>query len=85
MPDKESLPGHGSNVDPEASAATAPLAPNEEVTGLKLIVMVIGLSLAIFLIMLDVSLVSTTIPKITDEFHALKDVGWYASSYQLGR
>jgi len=23
------------------------------------------------------------IPKITDEFHSIKDVGWYASSYKL--
>lgn len=25
------------------------------------------------------------IPKITNEFHSLGDVGWYASAYQFGR
>lgn len=25
------------------------------------------------------------IPRITNEFHSLADVGWYASAYQFGR
>ncbi|OAG01867.1 MFS transporter [Paraphaeosphaeria sporulosa] len=29
-------------------------------------------------------IVSTAIPRITDEFHSLADVGWYASAYQFG-
>lgn len=30
-------------------------------------------------------IVCQAIPKITDEFNSLKDVGWYGSAYQLGR
>ncbi|KUJ06911.1 MFS transporter [Mollisia scopiformis] len=34
--------------------------------------------------LLDNNIVSTAIPRITDEFHSLADVGWYASAYQFG-
>ncbi|KAJ9616611.1 hypothetical protein H2200_000330 [Cladophialophora chaetospira] len=36
---------------------------------------------AVFLIALDQTIVGTAIPKITDEFHGLKDVSWYAAAY----
>jgi MFS family permease len=31
----------------------------------------------------DNSIIATAIPKITDEFHSLQDVGWYGSAYLL--
>ncbi|KAI2607138.1 major facilitator superfamily domain-containing protein [Hypoxylon fragiforme] len=34
--------------------------------------------------LLDTSIVSTAVPAISDEFHALQDVGWYAAAYNLG-
>ncbi|KAL4735815.1 major facilitator superfamily domain-containing protein [Aspergillus similis] len=43
----------------------------------------IGLSLCMFLVGLDNTILSSAIPKITDRFHALGDVGWYASAYLL--
>ncbi|KAG9233292.1 major facilitator superfamily [Amylocarpus encephaloides] len=33
--------------------------------------------------LLDTSIIATAIPKITSDFHALNDVGWYGSSYLL--
>lgn len=33
--------------------------------------------------MQDRTIIATAVPRITDEFHALDDVGWYASSYLL--
>ncbi|KAI8633477.1 major facilitator superfamily domain-containing protein [Xylariaceae sp. FL1651] len=54
------------------------------VTGAKLILLLASLTLASILIFLDSSIISTAIPKITDEFNSLKDVGWYGSAYQLG-
>ncbi|KAL2215069.1 major facilitator superfamily [Thermoascus aurantiacus ATCC 26904] len=36
-----------------------------------------------FVILLDMSIISTAIPRITSEFHSLQDVGWYGSAYQL--
>jgi MFS family permease len=40
-------------------------------------------SLALFLVALDRTIVATAIPRITDDFHSLGDIGWYASSYLL--
>ncbi|CUS13800.1 unnamed protein product [Tuber aestivum] len=42
-----------------------------------------ALSLAVFLVALDQTIIATAIPKITDQFGALNDVGWYGSSYML--
>ncbi|CAM1508022.1 Fc.00g048700.m01.CDS01 [Cosmosporella sp. VM-42] len=49
----------------------------------KLILIVLSLNLAMFLVGLDNTILSSAIPKITDKFHALGDVGWYASAYLL--
>ncbi|KAK6447180.1 hypothetical protein FP744_10003430 [Trichoderma asperellum] len=47
------------------------------------IVIMGSLYLAIFLVTLDSNIISTAIPRITDEFHSLNDVGWYGSAYLL--
>ena len=49
----------------------------------KLVFIILGLDLALFLVGLDNTIISSAIPKITDHFHALNDVGWYASAYLL--
>ena len=51
--------------------------------GLKLATVIVALCLAVFLVALDNTIIATAIPRVTDEFHALNDVGWYASSYLL--
>ncbi|RDW64396.1 MDR family MFS transporter [Aspergillus mulundensis] len=54
--------------------------------GPKLILITISLMLAVFCVALDNTpskIMAVAIPRITDEFHALNDVGWYASSYLL--
>ncbi|KAI1322394.1 MFS general substrate transporter [Xylariaceae sp. FL0255] len=51
---------------------------------IKLIVTLGGLTLASLLILLDSTIIGTAVPKITDEFHSLKDVGWYGSAFPLG-
>ena len=52
-------------------------------TGLKFVVITIALCLSVFLVALDNTIIATAIPKITDHFKALGDVGWYGSSYLL--
>ncbi|KAK3940919.1 hypothetical protein QBC46DRAFT_449140 [Diplogelasinospora grovesii] len=52
-------------------------------TGLKLGLISLALCLSVFLIALDNSIIATAIPKITDQFHSLPDVGWYGSAYLL--
>ncbi|KAF7594606.1 hypothetical protein BBP40_008873 [Aspergillus hancockii] len=39
--------------------------------------------LAVFCVALDNTIMAVAIPRITDDFHNLNDVGWYASSYLL--
>ncbi|KAK9483559.1 major facilitator superfamily domain-containing protein [Lipomyces starkeyi] len=52
-------------------------------TGVPFLIIVIGLCLAVLLVALDNTIIATAIPKITDHFRALDDVGWYGSSYLL--
>ena len=49
----------------------------------KLAVIVVALVLSIFLVALDMTIVATAIPHITDEFHSLNQVGWYGSAFFL--
>jgi hypothetical protein len=48
-------------------------------TGLKLVVIILALYLAVFLVALDRTVVATAIPRITDRFHSVQDIGWYAT------
>ena len=47
--------------------------------GMRLAIIMLALCLAVFLMALDNSIIATAIPKITDQFHSLDDIGWYAS------
>jgi Major Facilitator Superfamily len=49
----------------------------------QLIIMCFAMALAIFLISIDETVIVTAIPKITDEFDTIADVGWYGSAYLL--
>lgn len=49
----------------------------------QLVVMCIAMALAIFLISIDETVIVTAIPKITDDFNTIQDVGWYGSAYLL--
>jgi hypothetical protein len=51
--------------------------------GAKLAVILVALCLAVFLVALDQTIISTAIPKITDHFNSIQDIGWYGSSYLL--
>ncbi|CAI7643313.1 unnamed protein product [Penicillium pancosmium] len=42
-----------------------------------------GVCLAVFSMALDNTILSTAIPKITEQFNSLGDVGWYGSAYPL--
>ncbi|KAI2602756.1 major facilitator superfamily domain-containing protein [Hypoxylon sp. NC1633] len=57
---------------------------SQYVTGIKLGIIVASVALACFLMLVDTMVISTAIPRITDEFQSLADVGWYASAYQFG-
>ncbi|KAJ7131766.1 major facilitator superfamily transporter [Mycena crocata] len=54
-----------------------------ETKGLQLALITLALCLSVFLVALDNTIIATAIPKITDQFQSLDDVGWYASAYLL--
>ena len=49
----------------------------------KLAFIIVALVLSVFLVALDMTIVATAIPRITDEFHSLNQVGWYGSAFFL--
>ncbi|KYK61950.1 efflux pump antibiotic resistance protein [Drechmeria coniospora] len=57
------------------------LSDDEYPSGVKLVFIVIALVLSIFLLSLDMTIVATAIPKITDEFKGLDKVGWYGAAF----
>ncbi|KAI0517279.1 major facilitator superfamily domain-containing protein [Xylaria bambusicola] len=52
-------------------------------TGFSFGIILFALFISLFCVALDSTIIATAIPRITDEFHALQDVGWYGSSYLL--
>lgn len=49
----------------------------------RLTLITIALCFCVLCVALDNTILATAIPKITDEFNSLEDVGWYGSSYLL--
>ncbi|KAF8866985.1 MFS general substrate transporter [Acephala macrosclerotiorum] len=58
-------------------------AEDEFPSGVKVLIIMLAVWLSMFLVALDRTILGTAIPKITDDFHSIDDVGWYASSYLL--
>lgn len=54
-----------------------------QLTGVKLWSVVAGLGLAAFLMSMGGSIVATAVPRITNYFHSIADIGWYGSAYLL--
>ena len=54
--------------------------PPDYATGLRLFLIMLTLSISGLLTALEIGIISTAIPAITDDFHALDDVGWYGSA-----
>ncbi|KAJ6609417.1 major facilitator superfamily domain-containing protein [Mycena sp. CBHHK59/15] len=74
---------------PAGSLSKEVLSPVEDHLphGAKLALLILALGLSVFLVALcveqDNTIIATAIPKITDEFASLDDVGWYGSAYLL--
>ncbi|KAF4447107.1 hypothetical protein F53441_9338 [Fusarium austroafricanum] len=49
--------------------------------GINMFFIVLALVMAVFLFSLDLTIVATAIPKITDEFKGLDKVGWYGAAF----
>ncbi|OAA43605.1 Major facilitator superfamily domain, general substrate transporter [Metarhizium rileyi] len=62
--------------DPEAER-------NYQPKTLKFWLIVLSIFVSMFLVALDRTILATAVPRITDEFKSLGDIGWYASAYML--
>ena len=62
---------------------TPPTAQDELPHGFRLFIIFAALVCGILLVALDSTIIATAIPRITDEFHSLDQVGWYGSAYFL--
>ncbi|PQE10900.1 MFS multidrug transporter protein [Rutstroemia sp. NJR-2017a WRK4] len=78
--EKESPELTGSS--PEEAVVTRD-GEDEYITGVKLWLVLGSITLTCFLALLDTTIVATAIPRITNHFHSLDDVGWYGSAYLL--
>lgn len=76
----QSLPLTSAADDEDASA---PPPTEQYPVGIRFIILTIGLILSIFLAALDQSILATAIPRITDQFDTVKDVGWYGTGYSI--
>lgn len=84
--DHNSIQNQDTDENPDKTSTQDPNTQNDEhqyPRKLNLFFILLSLNLALFLVGLDNTIISSAIPKITDEFHALSDVGWYASAYML--
>jgi uncharacterized protein HemX len=80
---------NANRVDDESSAPTVTETqkqpgPDKEPDmvypkGLQLVAILIALCLAVLLVALDQTIIATAIPRITDRFNSVQDIGWYGS------
>ncbi|KAL9101308.1 MAG: hypothetical protein Q9163_003420 [Psora crenata] len=49
----------------------------------RLAILVVSTCTAIFLQALDTTIIATAVPRITQQFHSIDEVGWYGSAYFL--
>jgi MFS family permease len=80
--EKETEPASDFGTRVELSR-TVSSAPSEYPGPKQVLLVMIAILLSVFLVSLDRTIIATAIPAITDEFHSLSDIGWYASSFML--
>lgn len=81
-PDQRPQDGLPTNDTTDSAVADASAQP-EYPTGAKLYVIMLVLSAILVVASLDINIVATAVPAITDHFHTVADVGWYQSAYRL--
>ncbi|GKT52450.1 efflux pump mlcE [Colletotrichum spaethianum] len=75
--------GHESTGDGGALMTDEGDREEEYITGIKLILVLAALTFVVFLMLLDMSIITTAVPEITTAFNSLSDVGWYGAAYNL--
>ncbi|OQV07341.1 hypothetical protein CLAIMM_11792 [Cladophialophora immunda] len=72
-----------------AAASSMALSQNQNLEpewahGFQLFTILAAVTFVCFLILLDGTIVVAAVPRITDDFSSLDDIGWYGAAYQLG-
>jgi hypothetical protein len=70
-------------VEPQDGAPLEPVESSMYPSSKKVVPIMFALCLTMFLVALDMTIVATAIPRITDQFQSLDDVGWYGSAFFL--
>ncbi|KXT07096.1 hypothetical protein AC578_2466 [Pseudocercospora eumusae] len=65
---------------PEASDKSSSTQPPQSGAS---VLLTLAICLVVFLNSLDRTVLTTAVPKITDDFHSIKDIGWYASAFMF--
>ena len=71
------------NVKDKNNETGDPIDGAEYPTGLRFGLIILALSAVTVLVNLDMNIVATATPAITDHFHTVADVGWYAAAFRL--
>ncbi|KAF2236233.1 efflux pump antibiotic resistance protein [Viridothelium virens] len=75
---------HGPNQESFTIVEDTPAPPEIQYpTGFKFAMICLSVALAVTLTGLDLNIVATAVPKITDDFHTITDIGWYTAAYRL--
>ncbi|ORX36400.1 major facilitator superfamily domain-containing protein [Kockovaella imperatae] len=69
------------DADAEAQKTVGDEPEDKYLHGLKLVLVFIGLSLAVFIIILDQTILVPALPIIASSFHDVNQIGWISSSY----
>ncbi|KAH5303795.1 hypothetical protein HBI12_177270 [Parastagonospora nodorum] len=76
---QDASPGSTSPLSEEKVLPTAETDEVEYATGLKLFLIMLTILMSTSLAAIEIGIIATAIPGITDTFHRLNDVGWYGS------
>ncbi|SPJ81566.1 related to aflatoxin efflux pump AFLT [Fusarium torulosum] len=74
------------SIQLEQNVATGPdndAAEAQYPTGIKLWLIMLSVAAVLVLSSIDMNIVATAVPSITDHFHTVAHVGWYSSAFRL--
>jgi hypothetical protein len=77
----EEVTERGEKASQDATEPAEEQEGGEYPSGLRLLYLFLALILCMLLAVIDMTITATAVPHITDEFHSLDDIGWYASVF----
>ena len=88
--DRDAASSQTGRPQQEFETEDEPLDPSVEdesiyPTGRKFQIILLSMSMVLIASDMDVSIVSVSIPAITNHFHTMADVGWYSAAYRLAK